>query len=85
MTALHPRVREKVELEEPKTYQVAVKFAKAKRKKLKKKLEQGVIHLEALPLPTPPRSPPPIEERIERVDPKISRALNGLSHQLQEL
>ena len=43
MAALHPTIKEKVDLEEPETYQAAVDLARVKSKKLKKKLEQGVL------------------------------------------
>ncbi|KAI5067702.1 hypothetical protein GOP47_0018230 [Adiantum capillus-veneris] len=51
MSCLHPKVREKVDFESPKNYNGVVPISQAKSRKIKKKIEQGMMGYEQQPSP----------------------------------
>ncbi|KAI5057846.1 hypothetical protein GOP47_0027861 [Adiantum capillus-veneris] len=60
LSCLHPYVRERVDYEDPRTYDEAVRVARAKSQKMKKKMEAGLLQL-AITTATRPK-PKQIEE-----------------------
>ncbi|KAI5074964.1 hypothetical protein GOP47_0010925 [Adiantum capillus-veneris] len=67
LSCLHPYVRERVDYEDPSTYDEAIRIAKAKSRKMKKKMEAGLLQL-AITIARGPK-PKKIDEHQEVKDP----------------